>query len=330
MSQDVAIRGRASRLLRHRPENVIVGVVVIVVTGFAMAFGDALVKDISADFTLPQIFVLRSLLAIPLLLGLLLSRPRRLEILPRSTRWTLLRSALLVGMWICFCAGLSVLSLPVVAAAYRSAPVFIALLSAFVIGEPVRPMRWLAILVGFVGVVAILRPGTEAFSYLTLLPIGSALFYALAAIVTRARCSDESPLVLSLALNISLLAAGAIAAGAIAAWDPTAAQGDAYPFLLGPWATMDAHAWGIVALLAILMVAVSVGVAKAYQSGPPAVIGTFDYAYLIFAAFWSLVFFSDLPDAATVAGMLLIAAGGFLVVRRPADTRRALAAKVTE
>lgn len=315
-----------SRSTRHGQENIALGVVVIVATSFTMAFGDALVKDISADFTLPQIFVLRSLLAIPILLGLLLFNQRPREILPGSLGWVFLRSALLVLMWISFCAALPLLSLPVVAAAYYSAPLFIALLSALLIGEPVGPRRWTAVGIGFAGVLAIVRPGTEAFSYLTLLPIGSALFYALAAIVTRACCGGEKPLVLSLALNICLLVAGAVAAGAIAAWGPTASQAAAYPFLLGPWAAMGAREWGLIALLAVLIVAISAGVAKAYQSGPPAIIATFDYAYLPFAAFWSFVFFSELPDAATIAGMLLIAGAGFLVVRRPATARRAPAA----
>jgi drug/metabolite transporter (DMT)-like permease len=129
-----------------------------------------------------------------------------------------------------------------------------------------------------------------------------------------------------LALNISLLATGAVATGAIAAWGPIASQAAAYRFLLGHWATMGAREWGVIALLAVLIVAISAGVAKAYQSGPPAIIATFDYAYLAFAAFWSLVFFAELPDAATIVGMLLIAGAGALVVRRPATARRVGAA----
>ena len=59
---------------------------------------------------------------------------------------------------------------------------------------------------------------------------------------------------------------------------------------------MGARELGILTLLAALMVAVSSGVAKAYQAGPSALIATFDYAYLAFAAFWSVVFFSEVPD----------------------------------
>ena len=74
--------------------------------------------------------------------------------------------------------------------------------------------------------------------------------------------------------------------------------------------------------LAVLIVAISSGVAKAYQSGPPAVIATFDYTYLVFAALWSFVFFSELPDAMTALGMLLIAGAGILAISPPQSARR--------
>jgi drug/metabolite transporter (DMT)-like permease len=217
-------------------------------------------------------------------------------------------------MWLAFYAALSVFSLPVVAAAYYTAPLFITLFSALIVGEPVGPRRWIGILIGFMGVLVILRPGTAAFSWLTLLPILSAVFYALAAIVTRTRCIDERPLALSLALNLSFLLTGAVASAAIALWAPAATLVDANPFLFGDWSAMGVREWQIVAMLAVLIVAVSAGVAKAYQCAPPAIIATFDYSYLVFAAFWSFAIFSDVPDAATIVGMILIAGAGLLVI----------------
>ncbi len=315
-----------SRSIGHPRENVALGVIVIVVTALTMAFGDALVKSISTDLTLWQIYVLRSLVAIPVAIALLLFGHRSADIRPKSIGWTFLRSMLLMMMWLAFYAALPVLSLPVVAASYYTGPLFITLFSALLIGDPVGYRRWTAIFTGFLGVLVILRPGTDAFSYLTLLPIVSALFYALAAIVTRTKCIEERPLVLSLALNISFLAVGAIASGGVLIWDPTASQAAAYPFLLGHWTMMGDRQWAIILLLAVLIVAISSGVAKAYQSGPPAIIATFDYTYLVFAAFWSFVMFSEVPDALTAIGMLLIAGAGILAVSRPRNARRALAA----
>ncbi len=318
-----------SESLRQSPDKLALGVIVIVATVFTMALGDALVKFVSADFTLWQIYVLRSLVAIPITATALILGRKRGTIRPRSIGWAILRSMLLMIMWIAFYAALQVQSLPVVGAAYYTGPLFITLLSAFIIGEPVGMRRWMAVLIGFLDVLVILRPGANSFSYVTLLPIVSALFYALAAVVTRTKCLEESPLVLSLGLNFSFLAVGIIGTAGIAVWNPTALQAAASPFLLGHWVAMGGREWGIIAVLAALIVAVSSGVAKAYQSGPPAIIATFDYAYLVFAAFWSFALFSDVPNTVTIVGMSLIAGAGILAVLRPPNARRTLAAAQT-
>ena len=96
----------------------------------------------------------------------------------------------------------------------------------------------------------------------------------------------------------------------------------AHPFLFGPWAVMGGREWALMALLALLMVAFGTGVAMAYQIAPAAVIGTFDYTYVVFAVVWSYLLFAERPDAAAVAGLVLIAAAGVLVAGRP--TGRAL------
>jgi drug/metabolite transporter (DMT)-like permease len=316
----------AQSMAPARPDRVGIAVATIVAAVLAMSFQDAVVKYISAEMPLWQIYVLRSLLTLPILFVLLRFRRRPTAIRPISPGWALLRSLLLATSYIAFYASLPLLSLSVAAAACYTAPLFITLLSALWLRDPVGPRRWAAIVVGFAGVLTILRPGTEAFSVVTLLPILSALLYAWAAIITRARCAAEAPFVLSAVLNASFLLVGAIATAALAIVHPTAAQVADYPFLLGPWVALGGRDWATLALLAGLVVAVSSGVAKAYQSGPPAIIATFDYAYLGFAALWGFAIFSDVPDRATVIGTLLIAGAGALVMRQPATAKPGLIA----
>lgn len=299
------------------PENIMTGVIVITLTVFAMAFADAMVKYVSANFPLWQIYVVRSLVVIPVLAAISILRGGRQPMTLKSKGWSFLRGMLLAFMYIAIYAAAPVLSLSVIAAALYTAPLFIALFSALLIGEPVGLRRWIGIAIGFIGVLVILRPATDEFSLLTLIPIAAAMLYALAAVITRSKCSTETPIALAMAVNFSLLAMGLVATAVIALWQPTPAEESIYPFLLGYWVTMGAGEWGIIALLAALMVAISLGLAKAYQSAPPSIIATFDYTYLIFAAFWSFVIFSEVPDAATITGMVTIAAAGMLVVGRP-------------
>ena len=102
------------------------------------------------------------------------------------------------------------LTLSVAAVAVYTNPIMIALLSAALIGEPVTRRQWGGMLLGFLGVVTILRPGTDDFSWFTVLPLLAAAFYALAMVLTRSKCQEEAPLTLALNLHVSFLAAGLI------------------------------------------------------------------------------------------------------------------------
>lgn len=298
------------------------GVGIILTSVLTMAFADAVVKLVSADVTLWQLFVARSLVAIPVVLAL--SRAMGVGLRLRAPGWALLRSGLLVLTWLAFYASLPVLSLSVAAVAVYTNPIITALLSAALIGEPVSGRRWAGVLVGFAGVVAILRPGTEAFSWFTLLPLLAAAFYSLAMVLTRAKCRREAPLALALSLHGAFLVTGLAVTAALALAGLAPAVSSAFPFLLGDWAPMGAREWGLMGLLAALSAAYFVGVARAYQIAAPAVVATFDYAYLVSAALWGFVLFGERPDLATVAGMILITVAGLLVAapvarKAPAD-----------
>lgn len=277
------------------------GIALIVGSVFLMSLGDALIKYESATFTAWQIFVLRSLLVVPLLLAIMRLRAPGQPVLPRSPGWVALRSALLTLMWIAYYAALPLISLAAAAVAFYTAPLFIALLARLVLGEPVGLPRWLGIVLGFAGVLIVLRPGADTFSAAALLPVLAATLYALAAIVTRARCLDERPLSLALGLNLGLLAAGLLASAVLAGVPAPAEQAAAHPFLFGPWAAMGGHEWLVMAVLALLMVCFGTGVAMAYQTAPASVIGAFDYAYVAFAVLWSYLIFGERPTPLAVA-----------------------------
>ncbi|MGL6210375.1 MAG: DMT family transporter [Paracoccaceae bacterium] len=282
------------------------GIVVIVFTVFAMALADAVVKYSSAGMTLWQIWVLRSLFVIPILAVM-----ARRRVWPVGLRWVLIRSVILALMYLGIYGAIPLLELSVIAAALYTGPLFIVVLSAIVLGERVGAMHWLAILIGFAGVLLIVRPLAEGFSILTLLPIGAALLYALAAVLTRAKCAEIPATAMALWLNLTFLGLGGVASivtGIAPGTEPV------YPFLFGPWQPMRVEDWLVIGVLAALMIVIGIGLARAYQSPRPQVIATFDYAYLIFAGFWGYVFFGEVPDVWTVAGMLLIVAAGLVVL----------------
>lgn len=297
-----------------RPDRIASGIGIILASTVAMAFADAVVKLVSSDLTLWQVFVARSMFAVPCLLALALWQGSRLR--PVAPVWIVLRSTLLVLTWLAYYASLPVLSLSVAAVAVYTNPIITALLSALVLAERVTGRQWLGVLVGFIGVAVILKPGTEAFSWAILLPLSAAAFYSSAMVLTRSKCQAENAMTLALGLHLSFIIAGLIATAVLAAAALDSQAVASYPFLLETWPTMKSSDWWLMAFLGMLSAAFFLGVARAYQIAPPQIIGTFDYGYLVSAAIWSIVLFAETPDALTVLGMVLITAAGLLVASR--------------
>ena len=302
---------------QERTDNLPLAVGVIILTVLALSLGDALIKLGSGDFVIWQIFVLRSLLAIPLLVIFMAVRDKQslrfpaASFWPNAMLWTVGRSMLLVAMWVSYYIALPHLSLSIAAAAYYTLPIFITLFAALFTGEKINHYGWTAVVLGFTGVLLILQPASEDFNWYALLPILAAILYALAMILTRTRCRAVHPLMLSLALNIAFVVTGGIAALFIAGMFPEGREG----FLLAPWTEMNPSRWVSMGMLAIIILIGSIGAAIAYQNGPPSIIGIFDFGYVGFAVLWSILIFNQYPDTVSVAGIVLIVAAGIISLR---------------
>ncbi len=292
------------------------GIMLILLSVLTMAFADAVVKYVSENLTLWQVFTVRALFALLLLAAI--ATVRRARISFKNIAWVFLRSLFLVLSWIAIYASLPVLDLSVAAVAMYTAPLMITLLSALVMGAPVTPRHWGGVFLGFVGVLTILRPGGDDFTWAVILPLLGAAFYATAMVITRARCRDEALISLIFALQGVFLITGALGTVLILAFAPPASS---YPFIFANWGSMGAQEWGVLVLLALLSAGYFMGVARAYQLAPPSLVATFDYGYLISAALWGFVFFSEVPDLLTIVGIILIVLAGVLVVRPPKSQR---------
>lgn len=291
-------------------------VVTIVFAVFCLSLGDALIKGESENFTLWQIFVLRSALVVPVLVGIIKWFGGDVSIWPKHVGWTLLRSGMLSLMWVAYYAALPHIDLSIAAAAYYTLPLFITIFAAAFLGDTIGWSGWLAIAVGFVGVLLILEPRAEDFNWFAVLPVSSAVLYALSMILTRSRCKTENVFVLSLWLNVSMLVMGAIGTGFVVAAETNSQVEARQEFLLGCWSDMNANQWSAIGILAVAILVASVGAAYAYQNGPPSTIATFDFAYVGFAVFWGFTIFRELPPANGVVGILLIVAAGVIAVRK--------------
>jgi drug/metabolite transporter (DMT)-like permease len=307
---------KMKRVTVYDGDNIRLAVFAIIFTVFALSLGDALIKQISTGFPLWQIFVIRSVIAIPVLALIVKVRYQTVSLLPLNFGWSALRSLMLTFMWVAYYTALPHVNLSIAAAAYYTLPLFITLFAALFIGERVGVQGWIAVFLGFSGVLLILRPQADDFNAYALLPLIAAILYAFAMILTRTKCKNENPLVLAFGLNASMVTVGAIATFYIWIWGPSSSAVDTYGFLLGQWIAMGSLEWLALGLLATAILIGSVGAAVAYQAGPSSIVATVDFSYLAFATVWGLVFFAEVPDAITVTGMIMIVAAGVLSVRR--------------
>ena len=294
-------------------DNVRLGVAVILVATLALSLGDAAIKLLSTDFALSQIFVIRSLIAIPVVVIIIKARSRAASLMPRRIGWVALRSLLLTFLWLAYYMALPHLALGVAAATFYTLPLFITLFAAIFIGDRIGAKGWGAVALGFVGALFILKPEAGGFNAYVLLPLGSAVLDALAMILTRTKRRGENSLVLSLSLYVTLVSVGLVVS-AYTAIAGTSANDSS--FILRAWSPMDASGWLAMAFLAAVAITASVGAATAYQVAPPATIATFDFAYVGFAGLWGILIFAEFPDARTILGIMLIVVAGIIAVRR--------------
>jgi len=281
---------------------------------FLLGLQDALVKFASSEVSLWQFQFFRSAFNLLLLVGFIrlvlrgrLPRPKRL--------WAVtVRSLLLCTAMGFFFSGVPMLSLAQIAAGLYVFPLFVAVLSHFVLGEKVGPRRVVAIVVGFCGTLLILRPGTDAFTPVGLLPVIAGFFYACTIMATRKLCREEEPAILASGVAVALMVVGAIGMAVFTGNTGDAAR--AWPYVFTGWHWIDAWVYGVMVICSVLNITANISIAKAYQSAEASWLAPFDFSYMIWATVWGYVIWRDWPDGLMFTGMALIAASGAFVAFR--------------
>lgn len=258
---------------------------------------DTATKALTAHYPVPQIVFLRfafhtvaAALALRLATG-------RIPWRSRAPGLEAVRSLALLVANILFVVALSFIPLADASAVTFASPIFTAALAALVLGEVVGPRRWVGIAIGLVGVMVALRPPFltgETPHWALFLPLGTAAFFAAYQILTRKLAAVDGP-------GTIILHTG-LAAGAVAAL--------AQPFV---WQPPTAAAWGLMALAGIFGAAGHYLLIQAYSRAPATILAPMTYTQLIWATLASALVFDDPPDAWTMLGAAVIAAGGIVV-----------------
>jgi drug/metabolite transporter (DMT)-like permease len=216
----------------------------------------------------------------------------------RQPRLQLLRGVMLATMTGLNFWALQYLQLAETGAMQFSVPILIAVLSAWWLGERLDPRRWLAIGAGFVGVLIIIRPGTQAFHPAIVLSAGNAVLYALFNMLTRQLASTEHPATMQLA---SAMVATAVLT----------------PFALWTWQTPSSGwQWLILALAGLSGGAGHYFAAQAHRYASAAVLGPFLYQQILYMTLGGWLVFGQVPDQAVLLGAAVVVASGLYLLWR--------------
>jgi drug/metabolite transporter (DMT)-like permease len=258
----------------------------------AFAYLNAAAKQLSRDYPTAEIVFFRA--AGHLLFALALFGPRfgRRLLRTRDLPSQLARSLMLLLSTIFYFAALAYLGLADAAALSFVSPFIVALLAAPLLGERVGATRWTVILVGFAGVLLVLRPGAGVARLAALLVVASATCSALYQILTR-RVAASDPPETSVGYS-ALVGSGVMAAALPFVWTPPRGAADALLLLsLGPVGALGHYC-----------------VARAYLWGPAATVSPFNYLQLVGAAGLGFLVFGDVPPLSLWAGSALIVGSG--------------------
>ena len=287
------------------------------------AFQDAIIKQMSGAFPMHEIMTIRGLSAVPILLLLIAFSVGLAELRRHRPGIHVLRGVLMFIAFMAFYVGLAEISLTTATALFFTAPFFITLLSAPLLGERVGIRRVAGILVGFAGVVVVLRPDAGEFNLVALLPVVAALFYALCQIIVRYARLTAPPAVMSLYASLAFVALAPLAGLAFAALDPGDALRPSANALYLPWALPVGIDLGLLLLTGLTSALGFMCTSNAYQRAEASRVAPFEYVMIVWVTALSYLIWGELPDAPTVAGIAIIILSGIYVLRREAATAEA-------
>lgn len=302
-----------------RPSSNVLGILCVIGAVVTFSTNDMIVKWFSGDYPLHQVVFIRSSVALIVTLAVIMPldggfanlRTKRLGL-------HLLRGLAVVVANLTFFAGIAVLPLSEATAIFFVAPLLITVLSIPLLGEVVGFHRLSAVALGLVGVIIVIRPGSEGFQLAALLPLVAACAYAALQIMTRKMGLTEKASTMAFYIQLTFII---VCSGfGIIAGDGRYAPGDggSLDFLLRAWVWPEGFdLWLMIGLGGLLAVGGYL-ISQGYRVVEAGVVAPFEYVLMPLAIFWGIVIWNDWPDSQSWVGIALIISAGVYVFYREA------------
>ena len=274
--------------------------------GFACE--DALLKFLSSELSIGQLLLLVGFGGMVCFGAWLAFGPEGLRWRDLIHRGVLLRNLCEAICGVCFLTALSMGDLAIASAILQALPLLMTLGAALVLGERVGWRRWTSICVGFLGVLLIVRPGTDAFQPGSVLALIAVVFLAVRDLVTRQ---------LPRSIGSGLLTASAFGAMSVAG---------AVMIVIGgqPLSRPSVGEWGLMAASLVFGLSGYLTMVIATRIGEIGAIAPFRYSRLVFAIILGMLVFSERPDGWMLLGAAIIAGAGGYTMWREARLKRVM------
>ncbi len=268
-----------------------------------------IIKYLGDRYPVQQLASFRNIFGlIPSMLVLFLSREwyaRGKQLKIRQWRLALLRGLCIAVAQFCFYLSITKMELATASTLTYISPVLITMLSVPILKHHVGLWRWMAVIVGFMGVLMIMAPGTEVFTPYSLLPIGAALGYSLSTVCVRLFDGHVPTALINMYASIGALI------GALAILTATTGY-------LGVESPRD---WLLLVTMGFVGGFAVLALISAYRLARPASLSPYEYFGIPFAFILGWIFFNEAPFDKLFPGVLLIIMGGMLIAWRERKKR---------
>lgn len=274
----------------------LIGIALMVMGMAVLNAMDAISKLLAADYSGIQVAWARY--TFHLLPMVLLAGPARLRRMARTAdlRAQVLRSAALALSAVCIIMAFALMPLADAIAVSFIAPLLIVALSARFLGERVGPHRWIAVLVGFAGMLVLVWPSGNVFETGTFLAFAAALFWAIGLLMTRHVRGDDPWSTLFYTALIGTLMISVVV-----------------PFF---WSSPTPAAWGLMVAMGLIGGVAHTLIIYAFRHAGASVLAPYNYTLLLWATLYGWLLFGDLPNARTLIGAAIIIAAGLYAWHR--------------
>ena len=279
-------------------------------TGASACFivNDSLVKYASETMPAAQLIFIRGVVATVLVLAVAKATGATRHLREIGRGWVAIRAVVDSIATMLFLVSLFHLPLANATAINMLSPLLIAVLAALFLRERLDAARWIAIGIGFAGVLFVIQPRSEHFNGYALVCLLSSILIAVRDLVTR-RVHTRVP---SILITLSNTVAVMLLAGTLS--------------LFGGWRAFSAFEVGLLAVAAVFLAAAYYLIVVSTRRGDLSLTAPFRYTALLFATLSGFVVWGDLPNALAWAGIVLVIAPGIYILR---VSRRARAAPIT-